>query len=721
MSDCEICKSILRMLTSSTVAPEIPLGTFEQALDSNCPRHTPLIASYKEYCLENGPSEPDGIVCVLKPIDAKGHIHMRMSFAFADLRWRLLLNWRSVPGHIGIGRVFDPDWVDLDLVKQWKQRCFLEHGPRCENPMKIWPVQPAWLVDVEKRCVVPGQEAGAYFALSYRWGQVPESSLNSDGIFAKLQDPNSLDTPDISRQVSPTVRHAMHLVSVLGERYLWVDALCIDHRNKATTTQQLSMMGAIYANALVTIIATDGDSQTGIVGLKGVSSPRNLKQRVIPFGDEDIIVRNTHRLALCMGVDYYNRGWTFQESMMAQRKIFFNQKEAHWECECSVSHEETILSDEYDTYKELRFESILAGFPDPVGLGHILQDYNQRHLSYDEDALPGISGLLSVASRSFTGGFLFGLPIMFFDQALGWRPHRGPSNLRRRVQSSRPPEEQLTPSDLPSWSWIGWDGEIQISTDEAIRMYGYREMEETIPVTEWYTCRDPYHAPRKRIHSTWFENRETFKDLSNLLPAGWTRHSIQSKEDRPAIIPDGCGGWVFKHRNWTKHHNWCSEDWYYPFPVQNISASILPNTPDQTPYLICQTKKASLYAKLKSQEEMEIEERNTVELWTQSEKKVGILHLHNQQQLSELFPIGTEVARGTLVELAAIYRSRKYSREKVIDQNSDISLGPQTVRDTYEVLWLEWKDGIAYRLGIGSVDKDAWENLDLEDILLVLG
>lgn len=156
MSDCEICKSILRMLTSSTVAPEIPLGTFEQALDSNCPRHTPLIASYKEYCLENGPSEPDGIVCVLKPIDAKGHIHMRMSFAFADLRWRLLLNWRSVPGHIGIGRVFDPDWVDLDLVKQWKQRCFLEHGPRCENPMKIWPVQPAWLVDVEKRCVVPG-------------------------------------------------------------------------------------------------------------------------------------------------------------------------------------------------------------------------------------------------------------------------------------------------------------------------------------------------------------------------------------------------------------------------------------------------------------------------------------------------------------------------------------------------------------------------------------
>lgn len=74
-----------------------------------------------------------------------------------------------------------------------------------------------------------------------------------------------------------------------------VDALCIDRRDASATTQQLSMMGAIYANALATIIAADGDSSTGILGLKGISTSRNLKQRVITFGDEELIVRNTDR------------------------------------------------------------------------------------------------------------------------------------------------------------------------------------------------------------------------------------------------------------------------------------------------------------------------------------------------------------------------------------------------------------------------------------------
>ena len=39
----------------------------------------------------------------------------------------------------------------------------------------------------------------------------------------------------------------------------------------------------------------------------------------------------------------------------------------------------------------------------------------------------------------------------------------------------------------------------------------------------------------------------------------------------------------------------------------------------------------------------------------------------------------------------------------------------------YNVLWVKWEDGIAYRRGIGRVSKDAWEELPKEDINLVLG
>jgi hypothetical protein len=48
-------------------------------------------------------------------------------------------------------------------------------------------------------------------------------------------------------------------------------------------------MGAIYANAIVTIVATDGDSESGIPGLKGISSPRGMRQNIIPFGDERLL------------------------------------------------------------------------------------------------------------------------------------------------------------------------------------------------------------------------------------------------------------------------------------------------------------------------------------------------------------------------------------------------------------------------------------------------
>ncbi|CZR66273.1 uncharacterized protein PAC_16174 [Phialocephala subalpina] len=39
----------------------------------------------------------------------------------------------------------------------------------------------------------------------------------------------------------------------------------------------------------------------------------------------------------------------------------------------------------------------------------------------------------------------------------------------------------------------------------------------------------------------------------------------------------------------------------------------------------------------------------------------------------------------------------------------------------YFVLWIEWQDGIAYRKGLGRVEKQAWEQLSLEEIDVKLG
>jgi hypothetical protein len=198
-------------------------------------------------------------------------------------------------------------------------------------------------------------------------------------------------------------------------------------------------MGAIYANATVTIIAADEDGQIGLPGVKDVSHPRNLEQLIVPFGDEQIVVRNTGIFSMGDGgTQYYERGWTYQEYTMSSRKILFNQKELHWKCQCSVWHEELTLGTETDKYINPRFQIIMTGFPDFESLEHGICDYSERRLSYDEDALPGILGLFSVVSRSFTGGFLYGLPEMNFDRALCWNPFWEFTNLKRRSTSDRP-------------------------------------------------------------------------------------------------------------------------------------------------------------------------------------------------------------------------------------------------------------------------------------------
>lgn len=207
--------------------------------------------------------------------------------------WDLLLVKKDdVPEHPGIGRVLDTDWADVENVKRWKHKCVASHDARCGNPLKVWPTRPAWLVDVQKQCIVPGLEPVDYVAISYTYGSHTPPKITSNA-FKEIQKPFALVTPGFSDFISPIIRHAMYLTSAIDERYLWADALCVTHYGPKAASEQLRSMGSIYANAIVTIVATDGDSASSIPGLKSISKPRGLSQNVISFGEETLILRNT--------------------------------------------------------------------------------------------------------------------------------------------------------------------------------------------------------------------------------------------------------------------------------------------------------------------------------------------------------------------------------------------------------------------------------------------
>lgn len=381
------------------------------------------------------------------------------------------------------------------------------------------------------------------------------------------------------------------------------------------------------------------------------------------------------------------------------------------------------MNAEISGYIDPRPAVISAGFPDLDSLAHSLSNYNKRNLTYDEDALSGTAGLLSVHSRTFEGGFLFGCPEMFFDHALAWSPYWSLTNMRRRVASSRPPETQLSASPaLPSWSWLGWQGIFSLHYGEAARINDRQfSMVETVPITDWYTSSEVDGA-RRKIRSTWFENRDAYKDLNTPLPEGWTRHKsteIETFRGEPRLYPDGCdGSSVFSHNAMPDED---CKYWYYPFPVAKIEVTTPTFTPEQTQYLFCDTEKATLFSHRADYEDI-FKGKHVLKLRKGAGSAiVGTLHLHNDEQW-QLWPEvekDDQLPQGLEVELVAI--SRKITYKKTFNEELQRYNHPLLRQEHYNVLWLEWADGVAYRKAVGQVERTTWEGMQRQKIELILG
>ncbi|RGP71648.1 heterokaryon incompatibility [Fusarium sporotrichioides] len=527
----------------------------------------------------------------------------------------------------------------------------------------------------------------------------------------------------LSEYIPAILSRAAYLVSVIGERYLWVDAICIPHE-KESATDQLRLMGAIYANAIITIIAADGDSLTGLAGFKGVSEPRQLEQEVIPFGDEKLLRRDNFTVESEIWRPYYERGWIFQELRLSARKIIFHDNKIHWKCQCTSWFEESTpsIKAELRSTRDGQFKVLLAGFFDFSKFSLLVSHYNELTLRYDEDALPAISGYLSIASRVFKGGFLYGIPEMIFERGLGWKPYFPDINLKRRIRSLRSHGTQLTPSGLPSWSWIGWKGTVDPGCNEATRVEARGWIEESTPITKWYTSRSPEDPPDqwRRIKSTWYEDRDSYKDFTRPLPPGWIRHNAPNEapghNNGPHMYPEGCNKYVFEHESMPNDEisTTSSRNWYYPFPIPEVNEATQPDMPEQTEYLFCKTSRAHLLG-------FQEGEGNDVILYNIHNKRVGLLNLVNEDFLSRFPKPLAEDKNGTglPVELVAVCKIRTYGKEW--NESKEIYDNPVSRKDTYLVLWVEWEDGIAYRLASGKVEVEEWDKLDLETILLILG
>lgn len=645
---------------------------------------------------------------------------------------------------VGHGRILNSSWIDVKAIRRWKTDCDRFHRQDCKvSPVtsRLPPANVVWLVDTWRQCLTAAPHGARYVALSYVWGSQTFLTTTKEKL-SDFQKHGAFSTQDLSRQIPRTIRDAMAFIPLLHERYLWVDALCIVQDDDDTCHELINNMCSVYAGAVLTIIAAQGKGAGhGLRGLPGISEPRKAYQKIfeLPMGSKLIEPCKEEY----ENTAWQSRAWTFQEYIFSPRRITFLGEYIKWECNLACWHED--LDGDHPAMKFGMLEHILhdplpKAFPDILGYGMLVEAYQERELTYQEDSLRAFAGITTALSYTFQGGFIHGLPVMFFDAALLWQPC---GDIIRRWPSK--PEKGCP----PSWSWAGWSGPFYpgswASAGDYIKRYRQNHWPgrtRTVPLVYWYSLATRDSVPELiDDQNQWYHYRTRYLPGVNSLPHGWKRYEYH--------IPGYTKNWT-DIRLWPTnerphyyygHESVAGTEFWYPVPIANKERVL--QSKSWGKLLSCQTQKARFWRSLNNHNapdwdisgaklvgRMNEDPPGAVALCDRAGNDAGYLRVHNEAQINN--SIGATVNSPGVdnsYELVVISREFSHGHEAVEEfrpTNSMSFLWPKQLmewgdHEFYNVLWVEWIDGIAYRKGLGRIYKEAWESQQREDVNLILG
>ncbi|RAR12861.1 HET-domain-containing protein [Stemphylium lycopersici] len=361
--------------------------------------------------------------------------------------------------------------VDFSLIRGWLKTCTRSHqGREHKEPQKETDqvdspesdcrpnrresIPDFRLVDVHKRCVVRANPAEDYAALSYVWGNAKRLLL-CESTQDWLSTPGAL-SPDEDR-IPQTFKDTLKVAETLGISHVWIDALCINQTDMKQVESHMNAMGSIYGAALLTIVSNTENADTGI---PGVSLLRGFPQASFHRkGISYLSARKTFAQALERS-PWQKRAWCLQEKLFSKRLLIFTSSQAFYHCDAATWFEDTIMEpkDKYSTSLQVSekvwidrkskeaiqrctaYESYRSVLYER-GFWSLVEDYSQRQLSFDGDAIRAFAGILkSVESQH--GVALWGIPQYHFIRGISWYHTEHKAHLRR--------------GGVPSWSWAGW-------------------------------------------------------------------------------------------------------------------------------------------------------------------------------------------------------------------------------------------------------------------------
>lgn len=194
---------------------------------------------------------------------------------------RLVLLADDAPSPLFFGRLLKENQVNFRLIKKWLRLCKTWHGSDCDSLILSaeevpWQLPFFKVIDVWNQCVVDAPVNCKYVALSYVWGSAKPFQATKSNI-SSLAKRGSLK--EISKEIPATIKDAMQTTSRLGERYLWVDSICIVQDDIFAKQALIANMELVFGHALLTIIAACGNNANA--GLSGVRRYSRARRQIV--------------------------------------------------------------------------------------------------------------------------------------------------------------------------------------------------------------------------------------------------------------------------------------------------------------------------------------------------------------------------------------------------------------------------------------------------------
>lgn len=358
---------------------------------------------------------------------------------------------------LGFPRLPDPgSSVHLAVISHWLTQCNDRH--ECyPKGIRFFPTR---LVDVGVehlpsvhllRSTTDIAEGTRYIALSHRWGSEHQKTLKTT-----THNICALATAIQLQDLPKTFQDAVFVTRGLGQRFLWIDSLCIIQDDPADWQYESQRMEAVFSSAYCTIAATCA-SGTDDGFLKHRLERRSVLIKGTPTHQPYYICEALNDFTNDVDKSELNtRGWVLQERALARRTVHFTGNQTYWECGQGVRCE--TLTKMKNEKASLLGDSSFPEYAVSQSKGkkikllqNLYEQYSEMKLTFPKDRPIAIKGLETRLLQTVGGHGGYGVFEKHIHRFLLWQRREGPLS-RINFPSGIP---------APSWSWMAWDGGIE--------------------------------------------------------------------------------------------------------------------------------------------------------------------------------------------------------------------------------------------------------------------